>query len=102
MFCVIDYVPKALPLSYGLLDFQSVWVVWSRLFAQGVAVGLCTIGLSACVDCLGLIVCLRRCRWVMNYWAFSPYGLFGVDCLPKALPLCYELLGFQPVWIMWG
>ena len=30
----------------------------------------------------------------LYYWAFSPYGLFGVDCLPKALPLGYLLLGF--------
>ena len=72
------------------------------------------------MGCVGLIICPRRCRWVMYYWAFSPYGLFifprrchwvmyywafspcglfGVDCLPKALPLGYELLGFQSVWV---
>ena len=28
MFCVIDYVPKALPLGYELLGFQPVWIVW--------------------------------------------------------------------------
>ncbi len=45
-------------------------------------------------------MCPRRCRWVMDCWTFSPYGLFGVDYFPKALPLGYELLDFQPVWIV--
>ena len=45
--------------------------------------------------CLG-IECL------LYYWAFSPYGLCEVDYLPKALPLGYVLLGFQPVWVVWG
>ncbi len=51
LFCVIDYLPKVLPLGYVLLDFQSVWIV-------------------------RLIICPRRCHWVMYYWTFSPYGLF--------------------------
>ena len=98
----VDCLPKALLLGYGLLDFQSVWVVWGWLFVQGVAIGLWTIGLSARVDCVGLIICPRWYRWVMYYWAFSPCGLFGVDYLSKVLPLGYELLGFQPVWVVWG
>ena len=98
----VDCLPKALPLGYGLLDFQSVWIVWGWLFAQGVVVGLCTIGLSARMGCVGLIICPRCCHWVIYYWAFSPCGLFGIDYLPKVIPLGYELLGFQPVWVVWG
>ena len=73
-------------------------------------------------------MCPRRCRWVMDCWTFSPYGLFRggiiaqdgivglciiglsvlcglfcvIDYLPKVIPLGYVLLGFQLVWIIWG
>ena len=50
--------------------------------------------------CLGIDYVPRRCRWVMNYWAFSLCGLFGLDYFPKALPLGYGLLDFQSVWIV--
>ena len=68
------------------------------MLAQGDAIGLCTIGLSARIDCVrvdcwpkvmplgygleGLSVridCVRGdcwlkvMHWVMYYWAFSPY-----------------------------
>ena len=46
------------------------------MLAQGDAIGLWTIGLSARIDC------------------------GRVDCWPKAMPLGYVLLGFQPVLIV--
>ena len=43
-----------------------------------------------------LIMCPRRCRWVMYYWAFSLYGLFGVDYFPKVFRWVMNYWAFSP------
>ena len=89
--------PKALPLGWDMPGFQP-------FFSQGFAVRLGYAGLSA-------LLFPRLCRWVGICRAFNPFfsqgfaiglGYAGLSAFlfPKALPLGWDMPGFQPLTIL--